>query len=143
MDEEKKKLIEWIDSVGHSNDSELAISLDLYFHGNYEKCCTITCNTIRAGSAEELYKRLKEIESRSDVDSIWIRFYDYEDALEDDDSWINSDTIWIITTKSKEEVLSWLADFEPTESYYGDSLSSFRNLPNIPKGFKMVGVSWD
>jgi hypothetical protein len=143
VNEEKKKLIGWIDSIGHSYDTELAIPLHLYFNGNDEKCCIITCNTIRAGSAEEFYTRLKEIERRTDVNSVWIRFYDYDDALKFDDCWINSDGIWIVTTASKEDVMDWLDDFEPTESYYEDDFSSYRNPPEIPTGFKMVGISWD
>jgi len=143
MNKEKKKLIDWIDSIGHSFDTELAIPLDLYFKGNYETCCCITCNTTRAGSAEELYEHLKKIESRSDVFSIWVRFYDYKDALKFDDCWINSDGIWIVTVKNKEEVLGWFGEFEPTESFDEDSLSIFRNSLAIPNGFNMVGVSWD
>jgi len=141
--EARQKLIDWIDSIGHSYSTETAIPLDLYFAGNTEQFCIITCNTSKGISAERLHKELCAIRDRDDVESIFVRFTSYDDALVDEDTWINSDTVWIVTTASAEHVSEWVGDLCPSDVYEEVVDDSFVNPPAIPPGYRMVAVWWD
>jgi hypothetical protein len=46
------------------------------------------------------------------VSGVFVRFYDYLDALEFEEAWVGSDTVCVITSAELAQVQGWFADFE-------------------------------
>ena len=142
MNEDKKlKLIRMIREIQRTSKirNEIVLSIDDYFCGDETQQNMIT----GMKSGKVLQSLLKEIQKKSMVHDLLIRFYDYEDALDDEDCWINSDTIFIITTAETNEITEWFSEWNPstitTEIQYGD----FANLPEIPEGYSLINLWWD
>lgn len=144
MDREKLlKLVAKIDAAGKSNDTETVLTLDEYFDGNTETYSNLCANTGRSPSAEELREFLRRIEQRDGVAHVLIRVYDYQDALESDDYWINTDTVFLVTNVGLNEIKTWFDPLMYSEVYEEKDLTNFNNLPPIPAGHRVVGVWWD
>lgn len=141
--EARQRLIEWIDKIGHSYQTETAIPIDMYFTGNDEECCIITCNTGENISSNYLYSQLAEVRNRPEVKDVLVRFYDYDDALQDDDIWINADTVWVVTCASVADVSKWVDHLCPTDIHEEEIGTNFVNPPEIPAGYRMVAIWWD
>jgi hypothetical protein len=133
--EARQRLIEWIDKIGHSYQTETAIPLDMYFTGNDEECCIITCNTGEHISSNYLYTQLAEVRNRQEVNDVLVRFYDYDDALQDDDIWINADTVWVVTCASVADVSKWVDHLCPSDIHEEEIGTNFVNPPEIPAGY--------
>jgi len=122
---------------------EILISIDDYFKGNDEKICNILTNTLNDISSAEFEMFLRGVTNLVGVSNVYIRFFDYEDALDFDDSWINSDTVYIVTKANIDEVEGWFNKFQPSDIYRKSDLNEFANLPCIEEGFNVIGVWWD
>lgn len=122
---------------------EILITLDDYFDGNDEENCIILANTDVNVSSKEFESFLRNIKKNDCVFDIFIRFYDYEDAIDFDDIWVNSDTIFIITTASTEEVKVWFEFYTPSSISEEIETKDFANLPSIPNGYKIISIWWD
>ena len=124
-------------------EKEVVLSLNDYFDGDTSECCAILANTTKQLSSEACRHFLDGIASRPEVPHILIRFYDYEDALDFDDSWINSDTVFISTSASLTEVNEWFNPLEPTTVEEVIDTKGFANLPAVPSGHRLFAVWWD
>jgi hypothetical protein len=145
MDQTKKfALIQKVKDIQRDSpkDKEIVITVDDYFDGNDESCCTILANAGQSSSAT-FERFLRQIKNRDDVSNMFIRFYSYDDALDDPDSWINSDTVFVVTSASFEEVERWFESMEPSSVEEETDLSQFANLPSILSGHKLIAVWWD
>ena len=144
MDREKLlKLVAKIDAAGTSNDTETVLTLDEYFDGNTETYSNLCANTGRSPSADELLDFLRRIEERDGVAQVLIRVYDYRDALESDDCWINTDSVFLVTDVGLDEIRAWFAPLKYSDVYEERDVTNFNNLPPIPEGHRVVGVWWD
>lgn len=139
----KQRLIEEIQRLQAAGAREILLSLAQYFDGNGEPWCNICANNIRPVSAEQMLTRLRQIEARSEVHSVWVRFYEYADALEDADLWVGSDSLYVVTRAEAATVRAWFADLEVTDVAEEDDLAGFAGLPPLPAGFRLVRVWWD
>jgi hypothetical protein len=137
------KLIAKIESIGLSHDRETVLTLDEYFDGNTEEYATLCANTSRPISAAELWQFLRRIQGKEDVAHVLIRVYDYEDALADGDCWINTDTVLLVTSASVETVRAWFQSLMFSDVYEEMDLTQYRNLPQVPSGYRVVAVWWD
>jgi hypothetical protein len=140
--EKKEKLIRHIQSREGSG-REILLFLEHYFDGYEEEHCTICANSQKSVSTKEFSERLSEIGQRADVTGIFIRFYDYEDALNDETCWVGSDSVCVVTSAEPNEVQEWLSDFEPSTVTEETDVASFDGLPPIPPGFRLVRIWWD
>jgi len=144
IDQAKKKaLIEHIKQRKTSSEQELLLPPDLYFDGYDEPHCTITANNIKSISTSRFASRLREVQQRPDVSAVFVRFYDYDDAERFADSWIGSDSIYVVTTAGLPDVREWFSDFEVTDVWAEDNYSKFIGLPKISDGSRLIAVWWD
>lgn len=142
---EKFNLIKKIQEIESqcTREKEILISLDDYFRGNDENNCIILANTSVNLSSKEFEKYLRALKRKDNVMDIFIRFYDYEDASCYEDAWINSDTVFVITSADIQEVKSWFQELEPSSVDEEMYLNEFVNLPYIPWGYRIINVWWD
>jgi len=143
IDQAKKKaLIEHIKQRQTSDGREILLAPDLYFDGYDDKDCTICANVGQISTARFL-ARLREIGRRADVSAVFIRFYDYDDALEFKDSWIGSDSVYLVTSAPLKKVRDWFADMHVSDVWEETDLTDFDAPPEIPVGSRLVAVWWD
>jgi len=126
-----------------TREKEILISLDDYFRGNDENHCIILANTSVNLSSKEFEKFLRDLKRKDNVMEVFIRFYDYEDAIDYEDAWINSDTVFVITSVDIRKVKSWFQELEPSSVNEETCLNEFVNLPYIPEGYRIINVWWD
>ncbi len=143
IDQAKKKaLIEHIKQREKSNAREILLAPDLYFDGYDDEHCTL-CANVGPFTTSHFAARLREIRQRPDVLAVFIRFYDYADALEFEDSWIGSDSVYVITSASLEAIRDWFADLQVSDIWEENDIAKFPDVSQIPKGFRLVAVWWD
>jgi hypothetical protein len=139
----KNALIKLIKEQSGAGKTELLLSPDVYFDGYEEDSCTICANNRVRVSTARFVERIRSIQARADVAEIFVRFYDYSDAEEDQDCWINSDSLYAVTLASLSEVRGWFADFEVSDVWEEPDTSKFAGLPQLPVGFRLVAIWWD
>jgi hypothetical protein len=143
IDQSKKKtLIEHIKQRQTANDREILLEPDLYFDGYDRHHCAV-CANVGPFSASQFAARLREIRQRPEVAAIFIRFYEYADALEFEDSWIGSDSVYLVTSASVDVVRSWFEDLEISDVWEESDITKFPNVAEIPRGSRLVAVWWD
>ena len=138
----KKKLIEHIKQRQISNEQELLLAPDLYFDGYDDKQCNV-CANVGPFSTSHFAARLQEISQHPDVSAVFIRFYEYADALEYDDSWIGSDSVYLVTSASLGAVRDWFADLEVSDVWEENDITKFPDVSKLSAGFRLVAVWWD
>ncbi len=138
----KKSLIEHIKQRQTANDGEILIAPDLYFDGYDDKHCSV-CANVGPFTTLHFAARLREVGQRPNVLMVFIRFYDYADAEEFEDSWIGSDSVYVVTSSSLEAVRGWFYDLEVSDAWDESDLTKFPDLAQIPDGFRLVAVWWD
>ena len=63
--------------------------------------------------------------------------------MEDEDAWIGSDSVYIVTSASLDAVRDWFSDLEVSEVWEETDLIKFPDVSQIPDGFRLVAVWWD
>jgi hypothetical protein len=115
IDQAKKKaLIEHIKQRETPDRREILLAPDVYFNGYDDKQCSI-CANIGAIPTSQFAARLRDIQQRPDVEAVFVRFYEYDDALEFNDSWIGSDSIYLVTNASLDTIRHWFSGMEPSD----------------------------
>jgi hypothetical protein len=136
----REKLIAKIEAQGApSSDNEVVVSLEDFFNGN-EDPGSIGCNLgDEQPPIAEFYGVLKAIRSRQDVQDVLVRIYEYDDPS----SWPYTDTVYIITSASTDQVESWVESLKPSEIYpewmYGKPAAA----PEPKAGMTPHSVWWD
>jgi hypothetical protein len=138
----KRALIEHIKQRQESNDRELLLAPHVYFDGYDDEQCTV-CANVGPFSTAQFVTRLREIRQRPDVAAVFIRFYDYDDALEFEDCWIGSDSVYLVTSASLETVRDWFEGLDVSEVWDESDITKFPDVSQIPDGFRLVAVWWD
>jgi hypothetical protein len=135
-------LVEHIQKRQALSKSEILLTPELYFDGYDANHFTI-CANVTPISTNRFAARLRELGQRPEVSFVFVRLYDYADALEDEVSWIGSDSVYIITSASLDAVRDWFVDFEISDVWEETDFTKFDKLPEIPDGFRLVVVWWD
>jgi hypothetical protein len=94
-----------------SSDIEVAVSLEDFFTGNDDLGSIGSNLGDEQPPISEFYRVLKEIRSKPEVQDVLVRIY----AHDDPSSWPNTDTVYIITSASPDEVEKWVACIKPDE----------------------------
>ena len=123
----------------HGESEEIAVSLEDFFTGN-DDLGSIGCNL---GDEQppigRFYESLLEIRNRPNVQDVLVRIY----AQEDPDSWPYTDTVYIISSATAEEIESWVSDLLPDEIapewIYGKPPAA----PDLHAGMTACSVWWD
>jgi hypothetical protein len=73
----------------------------------------LASNNINPVSAKDFASFLMKLRQNPSVLDVYIRVYDYEDAIIFDDSWVNSDTVYLVTSAQPLEVETWFKCCRP------------------------------
>ncbi len=139
----KKLLIECIKDREARREGEILLSPEAYFDGYDAPQCAICANNRTPIPTSVFAGRLRELQQRPEVAGIFIRFYEYTDAMEFDDAWIGSDTVYLLTSAAPGTVRQWFADFEVSDVWVEEDLTCFPDVPEVPDGFHLVAAWWD
>lgn len=133
----KEKLVEKIYSIGYP-ENEIVVSLEDFFDGNNDRASIRPNIHIDQPSPQEFYQKLSELKKSEKVEDILIRIQDVEDL-----DWPFTDTVYIISELTMEELKAKLTDLKPDEIYeewmYGKPI----NTPEIKSEFSIFSVWWD
>jgi hypothetical protein len=144
IDQNKKlALIKYIQQRENAKGTEILIPFELYFDGYDDPHCSVCANNDQPISTAQFVSRLTQVQNRPDVAAVFVRFYEYSDALAFQDSWIGSDTIYVITSATLDAVRGWFSDFEPSDVWAETDAARFPNLPELPDGFSLIAIWWD
>ena len=132
-----------INRNGDINDPETPrplLTLEEFFEGNSDYSSIGYNFYPDQPSPAEFYCLFRSIRERSDVADVLVEVNQHEVP----DEWPSTDTVWIITTVSPDEVRAMLGErFQPDEIYKGWTEHVRREDYNVPEGMKPLGVWWD
>ena len=116
-----------------------AVSLEDFFEGNTDYG-SIGCNLTPMLGPARFYSTLKGIRDRDDVQDVLVEI----SMIEDDSMWPFSESIWIISSASQQEVWKWMQPLKPDEIWegWGDA-GKPRAAPDPQPGMKVYGLWWD
>lgn len=114
------------------------LTLEEFFSGN-NVAGSICCNVDPMPRPSEVFSALLAIRARPDVSDVRIAI-----TMFDDPEWPFSDTAWVLTNATEDEVCSWFPrEFRPDECGTGWTPgSSFEPCP-MPDGTVAISCWWD
>ena len=115
------------------------LTLEEFFEGN-GYVGSIGCNLTPTPSPTQFYDLLKTIRDRDDVADVLVQI-----TMQDDpDSWPFSDTVWIITSATPEEVAEWFEErMRPDDMFHDWNDGQEREWYTVPSGMTPIGAWWD
>ena len=136
-----RRVTERVSRLGHPDDADTPrplLSLEEFFTGN--KCVgSIGCNLPTAPTPDEMHEALKRIAERPDVADVRIQITQF-----DDPDWPFSDTVFVFTSSTPEEVLEWFPeDMAPDETWDGFDPSVRYEPYAVPNGARPIACWWD
>ena len=140
--QKKSALIAYIQGR-EASGREILIPFRQYFDGYEDDQCTICANNPRSISTGNFKEKLQQIYERPQVAAVHVRFYEYDDALDDEDLWIGSDSVYVVTEAELSQVKKWFSGFGATDVWEETDFEKFDGLEQIPPGHRLVAVWWD
>ena len=135
-----ERITERVNRLGHPDDPETPrplLTIDEFFGGNLE-IGSIGCNVDGAPSPERFYTLFQGIAQRPDVKDIRVQITAF-----DMPEWPFSDTVYIMTSATPEQVASWFpADIRPDETWSGFVDQKYEPY-EVPAGVQPVACWWD
>jgi hypothetical protein len=116
------------------------LTLEEFFEGN-DSVGSIGCNLRSEPEPREFYALLSAIRSRSDVNDVRVQItcVDYPG-----EEWPFSDTVWIMTTASPEDVKGWFPKrLAPNETWEGWAPRRKYEPCPVAVGNKVIAVWYD
>ncbi len=102
----RARLLQRIGDINNFDLPRPLVSLEEFFEGNND-FGSIGYNFYPdQPSPAEFYQHFKSIRDRDDVSNVLVEVKD----LEDPDGWPSTDTVWVLTTATPDELQSWLGD---------------------------------
>ena len=136
-------LIARINRAGNINDPATPrplVTLEEFFEGNSDYGSIGYNFAPDQPAPAEFYELFKRIRRRPEVADVRIQVSQHEIP----DEWPSSDTAWIITRASPEEVATWLGErFRPDEIIVGWPSAWPVESCGVPPGMQAIGVWWD
>lgn len=125
------------------------VGLGEFFDGNEDQY-SIAPNTVNHGhpGSSEFRRILSEIRSKPNVQDVLIAIHEcpYADDPEDADIWPDSDTVYVLTSATPEELAEWAADLNCNEIGEGWSCGTGIKPPAAPElqaDMKVLVLWWD
>ncbi|MEM6432671.1 MAG: hypothetical protein AAF773_02260 [Cyanobacteria bacterium P01_D01_bin.115] len=125
------------------------VSIEDFFEYNWDEH-SLAPNIADAGrpTIAECYRILREIKQRSSVQDVLVAIHECPEADEPEDSdiWPDSDTIYVITSASDDEVAKWTSQLKPTEIGSGWSCNTGKRpavAPEVQDGMRVAVLWWD
>jgi hypothetical protein len=126
-----------------------AVALDDFFDGNWDED-SLAPNSVGYGRPAlcECYRILKEIRDRDDVQDVLVAIHEtpYADEPLDFEIWPDSDTVYILTSCSRDEVVEWTKPLKPDDignDWLCDAGKRPQGAPELRPGVKVHGLWWD
>ncbi|TWT98288.1 hypothetical protein [Stieleria varia] len=134
-------------------DSDTAVlpvvSIEDFFEHNWDES-SLAPNIAGSGRPPlaECYRILREIRERPTVQDVLIAIHEspYADEPEDEDIWPDSDTIYVLTSATDDEVAEWASPLMPTEIGSKWSCNTDKKpsaAPELMPGMRVVVLWWD
>jgi hypothetical protein len=118
---------------------EAVVSLDDFFVGNDDRG-SIGCNLgDQQPAISTFYDTLRAIRSKPEVQDVLVRIYEYDSP----DAWPYTDTVYIITSATLEDVQRWVAPLKPDEVYAEWMYGAPPKAPSLRAGMIPYSVWWD
>jgi hypothetical protein len=135
-----ERITERVTRLGHPDEPGTPtplVTLDEFFDGNSE-VGSIGCNLDSAPAPARFYELFLEIARRPEVKDVRVQITAF-DAPE----WPFSDTVYVMTSATPEEVALWFPDdLKPDETWEGFVDQPFEPY-QVPAGCKPVACWWD
>lgn len=138
----KQSLIAYIKRRELVDDREILLNPELYFDGYDHHHCTV-CANAGAFPTSRFEGQLRVLGRKAEVAGVFVRFSSYADALEFEDSWVGSDSVYLVTSVVPEVVREWFSEFKPSDAWEVSELENFPDVSPLPVGFRLVAVWWD
>ncbi|MBK8271164.1 MAG: hypothetical protein IPK83_23760 [Planctomycetes bacterium] len=139
----RAKLLKRVNQNGEINNVDTPrplVTLEEFFEGNNDPG-SIGYNLSDSPSPQEFFAMFKQIRARPGVSDVRFEVKD----LEDPDGWPATDTIWMITTATRDEVESWIPErIMPDEILEDIGPATGKREPYVvPPGAHAWGLWWD
>jgi hypothetical protein len=134
----RDQLLAKVGSVNRKNRDLLLVSLEEFFDGN-DDAGSIWPNLEIEPIPAEVFKVLKGIRERKNVSDVLVLVAQFDGG---EDEWPFSDTVFIITSASEEEVQSWFGDNYAPDEVWVDDFSRARAVP-VPDSMRPIAAWWD
>ncbi len=135
-----ERITERVSRLGHPDDAQTPrplVSVGEFFEGNAE-VGSIGCNLPDAPGPELFHELFRKISQRPDVQDIRVQITQF-----DVPEWPFSDTVYIMTSATPEEVASWFPEaLQPDETWAGFVDQAYEPYA-VPAGTQPVGCWWD
>ena len=136
-----QRITERVSRLGHPDDPETPrplLTLEEFFEGN-DVVGSIGCNLPSAPAPGDIYRALKRIAERTEVADVRVQVTQF-----DDPDWPFSDTVFVFTGATPEEVLTWFPEeLRPDESWQGFNPSIRHEPCATPDGSFPIACWWD
>lgn len=135
------RITERVCRLGHPDEPDTPrplVSIADFFEGNSE-LGSIGCNLLSEPTPEQFYRLFSEFLQRSNVMDIRVQI-----TMFDVPEWPFSDTVYIMTTASPDEVIDWFPDsLRPDETWLGFAVDQEYEPYVVPVGSQVVACWWD
>lgn len=142
----RKALLEKLERLDDIDSERLpVVSLDEYFLGN-EQEDSIAPNQWGYGrpSIREIHARLKALESRPDVQGVFVGLHqEWGEALDDDELWPAAENIHIYSSASQEIADGWIEGLESDGIGPGWPYGKHAGAPEPMAGYEVYTIYWD
>jgi hypothetical protein len=134
------RLMKRLGDVNDFTRPQQLVTLAEFFEGNND-WGSIGYNCLKPQSPQEWYRFLKGIASRPDVHDVRIEVQEQPSP----DRWPFTETIWVITTASPDDVRAWFPEhMHPDDIFLGLDRPVGKVQPyDIPAGYTAVGLWYD
>jgi hypothetical protein len=135
-----ERITQRVTRLGHPDDEATPrplVTIEEFFEGNHE-VGSIGCNLESTPAPIDFYELFRKISGNPKVKDIRVQI-----TLFDTPEWPFSDTVYIMTSATSEEVSSWFPDeIKPDEIWEGFVEQAYEPY-QVPNGVKAVGCWWD
>ena len=142
----RKDLLDKLAALDEIDDDHCpVVTLDEYFLGNSQED-SIAPNQWGEGrpSISEIYRRFKEVESRADVQGVYVGLHDSWGESLEDDTWPAAENIHVISSANPETAEEWVAGLLTDGVSAGEWPYGRHALaPEVPPGSRLYTVYWD
>ncbi len=134
------RITERVNRLGDPNDPATPrplLTIDEFFEGNAE-VGSIGCNLDGAPEPDDFYSLFRTIAQREDVNDIRVQITAF-----DVPEWPFSDTVYIMTSATPEQVATWFPDrLRPDETWAGFVDQAYEPY-QVPAGVQSIACWWD
>lgn len=125
------------------------VRLEDFFESNWDEY-SLAPNMAKSGrpALQDCYRILREIRDRPEVQDVFVAIHEtpYADEPLDFEIWPDSDTVYVLSSASREQVAIWAAPLKPDN--IGDNWSCStgkkpKAAPDLLPGIKVYVLWWD